>query len=77
MFLAPDSTTLMVSAVDVRGSAFVAGEPRVLFKASFRPGSRFVYDIAADGRVLGAALAGSPVAAPISVVVNWQAEVLP
>lgn len=74
VFLAPDNTTLMASAVDGRGAAFVAAEPRVLFKAPFRPGSRFVYDVAMDGRVLGATLSGSPVAASISVVVNWQAE---
>ncbi len=76
VFLAGDNTTLMASAVDGRGAAFVAAEPRVLFKAAFRPGSRFVYDVAADGRVLGATLSGSPVAAPISVVVNWQADLL-
>jgi len=74
-FLAADNATIMVAPVDGRGKSLSAGEPRALFKARLRPGSRYVYDVAADGRVLAVTVGETPAPAPISVVVNWAADV--
>ena len=65
-------------AVPVKsGAAFEAGAPQALFELDpiFSPiGGRFAYQPAADGqRFLVLSSAGSAAAAPINVVLNWQA----
>ena len=72
------SSDQKLMAVSVKsGAAFEAGAPQPLFELDpvFPPmGGRFAYQPAADGqRFLVLSAAGSNVAPPINVVLNWQA----
>jgi eukaryotic-like serine/threonine-protein kinase len=74
-FLSADSTHLMSARVDGRGSQFNVGAIETLFEARWRLGARYPYDIAPDGRILAATLVGQPTATPITLVVDWLADV--
>jgi hypothetical protein len=61
----------MTVDVQPQGSEFHAGVPRQIFMAvgGVRP-----LDTAPDGRILVALEAGQEIASPITLVLNWDAE---
>jgi Tol biopolymer transport system component len=73
-FLAPDNAHLMSARVDGEGSQFLVGAIDTLFDARWRLGARYPYDVAPDGRILGAILVEQPTATPITLVVDWLAD---
>jgi hypothetical protein len=73
-FLSADSTKLMSAQVNGDGSQFVVGAIETLFEPRWRLGARYPYDVAPDGRILGAMLVEPPTATPITLVVNWLAD---
>jgi Tol biopolymer transport system component len=73
-FLSPDNSKLMAADVDSRGTQFSVGAEHVLFGARWRPGARYSYDVAPDGRILGATLIEPPTPAPATLVLNWLSE---
>ena len=64
----------MSAAVDGRGSQFVVGKIEKLFEARWRMGARYPYDVGPDGRILAAVLVEQPTATPITLVVDWLAD---
>jgi serine/threonine protein kinase/Tol biopolymer transport system component len=62
---------LMAVDVQPQGSEFHAGVPRQLFTAA---GGVRPLDTAPDGRILVALEAGQEIASPITLVLNWDAE---
>ncbi|MBI3666260.1 MAG: protein kinase [Acidobacteria bacterium] len=76
-YIAPDGK---IMAVDVRGgAAFDAGPPRALFDTHRGPGDILlysVYDVTADGQrfIVVLPVQKAAVSSPITVVVNWAAE---
>jgi Tol biopolymer transport system component/predicted Ser/Thr protein kinase len=74
-----DGGKLMSATVDANGSGVQIGALRELFSFPTAPGAiaNFTYDVTADGQrflVLDAAAGDqAPAAAPLTVVVNWQA----
>jgi len=73
-FISTDNTQLMSAAVDGRGSQFVVGKIEKLFEARWRMGARYPYDVGPDGRILAAVLVEQPTATPITLVVDWLAD---
>jgi Tol biopolymer transport system component len=73
-FLSADGRQLMSAQVDGRTSQFVVGAIERLFEARWRMGARYPYDVAPDGRILGAVLVEQPTATPITLVVDWLAD---
>jgi Tol biopolymer transport system component len=73
-FLSLDNAKLMAAEVDSRGTQFSVGTEHALFAARWRPGARYSYDVAPDGRILGATLIEPPTPAPATLVVNWLTE---
>ena len=73
-FLSADSTQLMAAQVDGQRTQFVVGKIETLFEASWRLGARYPYDVAPDGRIFAATQVEQPTPAPITVVVNWLAD---
>jgi Tol biopolymer transport system component len=73
-FLSADSTMLMTAHVDGQRAQFAVGKIETLFEARWRSGARYPYDVAPDGRIFGATLVEQPTATPITVVVNWLAD---
>ena len=75
LFFLADNTKLMAAAVNGQGAQFSVGAVHMLFEARWRPGGRSAYDVAVDGqKILGAILVEQPVASPITLVVNWLAD---
>ncbi|OFV91843.1 MAG: hypothetical protein A3H95_02685 [Acidobacteria bacterium RIFCSPLOWO2_02_FULL_64_15] len=73
-YLAPDNK-LMAVAVTPQASDFSVGAAQALFEARPRGGQRYSYDVSPDGRrFLIATLAERPPIAPLTIVVNWPAE---
>jgi Tol biopolymer transport system component/aminoglycoside phosphotransferase (APT) family kinase protein len=62
---------LMAVDVEPQGSEFHSGAPRQIFMAT---GGVRPMDTAADGRILVALEAGQEIASPITLVLNWDAE---
>jgi eukaryotic-like serine/threonine-protein kinase len=73
-FLSLDNAKLMAADVTSRGTQFMVGSEHELFAARWRPGARYSYDVAPDGRILGATLIDPPTPAPATLVVNWLSE---
>ena len=75
-YLAPPSKLM---AVEVRvGEAFEAGIPRLLFETRLMGGPFRRYDVSSDGqRFLVNRPIGAETHSPITLVVNWTAEVKP
>jgi Tol biopolymer transport system component len=72
-YFAPDNK-LMVAAVNGKGSSFEVGAVKPLFDTHEWPGTRYPYDVTADGqRFLVNTVPGQASSAPITVVVNWTA----
>ena len=72
-YIAPDRR-LMAASVDGTGAAFEIDPVQPLFVAPGTPASRYVYDVAADGeRFLLPRPSTEFAAAPLTLVVNWQA----
>ena len=77
-FLAPDAT-MMAAPVTVAGASFAAGTPVALFPSRIRGGGsvatdRAPYAVARDGRFLINQLVGDGIAAPITLILNWNPE---
>lgn len=73
-YLSPDNR-LMAASVSTTDSAFEVGEVRPLFQTRHLPGPRFAYDVSKDGqRFLINTVGDSTESSPITVVVNWLAE---
>jgi serine/threonine protein kinase len=75
-FIAPDRK-LMAVDVKLEGSTFEAGVPKVLFQTRVAgyPNPRNVYEVSADGqRFLIITPLEEATSTPITVVVNWTAE---
>jgi hypothetical protein len=62
---------LMAADVQPQGSEFHSGIPRQIFSA---PGGVRPLDIAPDGRILVLVQAEQATAPPITLVMNWDAE---
>jgi Tol biopolymer transport system component len=73
-FLSADSTQLMAAHVAAQGAQLVVGKIETLFEASWRLGARYPYDVAPDGRIFGVTQVEQPTPTPITVVVNWLAD---
>jgi eukaryotic-like serine/threonine-protein kinase len=73
-FLSADSGKLMEAHVEGQRNQFVVGRIEPLFEVHWRLGARYPYDVAPDGRFLAAKLVEQPTAPPITVVVNWVAD---
>ena len=56
------------------GGKFEAGVPRTLFDSRIGSSSMAWFDISKDGRFLIPAAVEESAGAPLTVVVNWQAE---
>jgi Tol biopolymer transport system component len=66
---------LMVADVDSRGSQLSVGAVHMLFETRLRAGAaRYSYDVGPTGRILAATLVEQPVPAPVTLVVNWLAD---
>ena len=76
VYLAPDNT-LMSVPVSARGSVFIPGEARKLFRIQPRRGSRldaYPYDLSPDSqRILVNMHVEEATSAPITLIVNWPA----
>jgi serine/threonine protein kinase len=73
-YLAGDNK-LMAVAVTSRGDNFSVGLAQALFETRPRGGQRYSYDVSRDGqRFLIAILAEQPAVAPLTLVINWRAE---
>lgn len=73
---------LMTVGVDTTGSQFQAGTPKPLFEEHFGGGSAInpnaIYRVSADGqRFLAVTTAGQQGPSPITVVLNWAADLKP
>jgi Tol biopolymer transport system component len=80
-FLAQNDTTLMAVDVDLSGSAPRISTPKELFgvRLVYSPMSPEwgAYDVAADGkRFLVDSMDQAPIAEPINLVLNWDAELM-
>jgi hypothetical protein len=64
----------MMTAKVNSGSKFEAGVPRSLFNVRLLTSIDTWFDVTKDGRFLIPVQAEQTVNAPITVVVNWQAE---
>ena len=64
--------TLKAAGKGVAGAQFNIGAIETLLEVRWRSGARYPYDVAPDGRILGATLVGQPTATPITLVVDWQ-----
>jgi len=73
-FLSADSTQLMAAHVDGQRTQFIVGKIETLFEASWRLGARYPYDVSPDGRIFAATQVEQPTPTPITVVVNWLAD---
>lgn len=71
IFFLSGNTKLMAAEVDGRLAQFSVGVVQMLFEAPWRQGVRSSYDVAPNGRILGATLVDQPAASPITLVVNW------
>ena len=70
----------MAVDIDVTGDAPIWGVPQALFQVAFRqrPVQRNVFDVSVDGqRFLVNTLVEGALAAPITWVLNWTAELEP
>jgi hypothetical protein len=71
-FLSPDSK---IMAADIQaGQGIAAGIPRALFQTAISGQLGSPYDVSADGQRFLIAASSSAVDAPITVVLNWWAE---
>jgi len=76
IYLAPDNTLVAVD-VDGHGTAFGVGTARPLFRPRIAP-TRYEWAVTPDGqRFLINTLPEQSVSSPITVVVNWTAEIKP
>jgi hypothetical protein len=64
----------MAAQVDGQRTQFVVGKIEPLFEASWRLGARYPYDVAPDGRIFAATQVEQPTPTPITLVVNWLAD---
>jgi Tol biopolymer transport system component len=72
-FLSPDNK-LMAAAVNGKGPSFEVGAVKPLFDTHEWPGTRYPYDVTADGQhFLVNTVPGQASSAPITIVVNWTA----
>jgi len=72
-YQAPDNS-LMVAAVNGKGTSFEVGAVKPLFETRAVTGLRFPYDVSADGqRFLINTLPEQATSAPITLVLNWTA----
>jgi hypothetical protein len=62
---------LMVVDVQIGGGEFHAGVPRQIFSP---PGGVSAFDTAPDGRILARVPVEQGMSPPITLVVNWDAE---
>ena len=62
---------LMAADIQVQGSEFHSGLPRQIFTS---PGGVRPIDTAPDGRILVMVQAGQEISSPITLVLNWDAE---
>jgi Tol biopolymer transport system component len=62
---------LMAVDVQPQGSEFHAGAPRQIFTS---PGGAWPLDTTADGRILVGTRAEQEVSSPLTLVLNWDAE---
>ncbi len=70
-----DGTKLMAVDVKVSGAAQLSiGSVHELFEGRWPPGRRYTYDVAPNGNILAVTLVEQPLASPITIVVNWLAE---
>ena len=72
-FLTP-TAKMMVADVDPSGSGFTVGEVMELFDAPRMPLSGFDYDVSSDGQRFLMNTVGDSAFEPITLVVNWTAE---
>ncbi|MGB7220208.1 MAG: protein kinase [Vicinamibacterales bacterium] len=73
-YLAPDNTMTAVP-VTIRANDVSVGAAQALFDVRPRGGQRYSYDVSRDGqRFLVAVLTEQPAVAPLTIVINWQAE---
>jgi len=66
----------MAAAVNGKGSSFEVGVVKPLFdtRTSAAAGTRYAYDVSADGqRFLINTLPGQATSSPVTVVLNWTA----
>ena len=72
-YFSPGDAQLMAASVTASGAAVDIGQARVLFRV--RPGGlRSFFDVAADGRFLFTAARDQAESPPLTLVVNWAAE---
>ena len=70
-----DNTKLMAADVTISGAQISIGAVHKLFEQRWPQGARYSYDVAPDGqRILGATRVEAPIASPITLVVNWLAD---
>jgi Tol biopolymer transport system component len=62
---------LMAVDVQPQGNEFHSGAPRQIFMA---PGGVWPLDTGTDGRILVSTRAGQEVSSPVTLVLNWDAE---
>jgi Tol biopolymer transport system component len=74
IFFLADNTRLMAAEVDGQSAQFSVGAEQKLFEARWPLGARTAYDVARDGRILGATRVDQTTGAPITLVVNWLAD---
>ena len=72
-YLTP-TAKLMVAAVDPSGAGFQVGEITELFDTPRLPSGVFDYDVTADGERFLMNTVGDSAFEPITLVVNWTAE---
>ena len=73
-YMAPNNM-LMAAAVSGQGSAFEVGMVTPLFQTRARRDQGSAYDVSVDGqRFLVNVLTATPAPSPITLVVNWPAQ---
>ncbi len=65
---------MMVADVDLSGSGFEVGEVKELFDVPRMPLSGSDYDVTSDGQMFLMNTVGDSAFEPITLVVNWTAE---
>jgi Tol biopolymer transport system component len=77
IFFLSNSTKLMAAEVNGQGDRFSVGAEHLLFEARWPLGARTAFDVAPDGRILGATRLEQITGTPITLIVNWLADLTP
>ena len=73
-YLSQDHSTLFAAAVSAEGATFRVSDVQQLFSRQMVAGRGYPYDVTADGRRFLVVASSGAAASPLTLVLNWDAD---